>query len=52
LLKNGIRGLSLLVDAPKCPGNYDSSDDKVKDYTLSIQDYLSKNKKVLRSGRV
>jgi hypothetical protein len=46
--KNGIRGLSLLVGALKCPENYDGCDDKVIDYTLSLLEYLCPSKKVLR----
>ncbi len=44
--KNGIRGLSLVAGAPKCPDKYVEDDVSVNNFIVSLHSFLSSNKKV------
>ncbi len=38
--KNAIRGLSLIVGAPKCPSSFVNDDTEVNNYIDNLQEYL------------
>jgi len=44
--KNGIRGLSMLVGAPKCPSNVDVDATEFDNYVANLLDFLLSNKKI------
>ncbi|MFN9983515.1 MAG: hypothetical protein ACK53Y_26550, partial [bacterium] len=44
--KNVIRGLSMLVGAPKCPSNVDVDATEFDNYVANLLDFLLSNKKI------
>jgi len=44
--KNGIRGLSMLVGAPKCPSNVDVDATEFDNYVANLLEFLLSNKKI------
>lgn len=44
--KNAIRGLSLIVGAPKCPSSFVNDDTEVNNYIQNLQEYLLNSKKI------